>query len=422
MPMNKIMMLQSAMERANIDIDISEIINDMKKSEVLATHKFKITKPNGKRDSRWQTYYMDKEGNKKKVSSTTEQGLYDKLYAIYKADDEKITIASLFPIWIDKRREEGLNAKTIARNINHWNKYYKNSKIISKSIQKITADDIEKFFHNCITTYNLTTKELGNMKLIMTSIFKYAKKQNYIVINPFDNDVDINTVACKPKPKPKNTERIYFQDEKEALFKEVKKDISLNERTNGYAILLTFKLGLRIGELSALKWSDIDYKDKTIHIHRMETDDELDGHLKPIVVEYTKCKSEYGDRYLPLSDDDMKLLNNVKKFNMNYGYNSDYIFINNGERMTSRQIDNYLRKRCNHAGITEKSIHDIRRTVASTLYANNVSIEVIRDYLGHSDIKTTYSYIYNIETEEATKKLIINALNDNSNGLERTCA
>lgn len=416
---NNIITLQSMLERDKMNTGISKLLDEMKKDEVLKLHKFKITPPKTS-GSRWQTYYTNKEGEKKKVSSTTEKGLYEKLYDIYFSGYEKATVSILFPLWLEKRKEEGVSAKTIARNINHWDKYYKNNKIIKKPICKITADDLEKFFHNCIKKFNLTTKELGNMKIIMTGIFKYAKKQGYISINPFDNDVDINLVACKPKSKPKNTERIYFKEEKEALFKEIQKDIALNERSNGYAILLTFKLGLRIGELSALKWEDIDYKNRTIHIHRMETDEEVDGKLKPVIVDYTKCKSEYGDRYLPISNDDIQLLNEVKKFNLSNSYKSDYIFVNKGNRMTSRQIDNYLRKRCNDADIDEKSVHDIRRTVASTLYANKVSIEVIRDYLGHSDIKTTYGYIYNIETEEATNKMIINALNDN--GLERTCA
>ena len=59
-------------------------------------------------------------------------------------------------------------------------------------------------------------------------------------------------------------------------------------------------------------------------------------------------------------------------------------------------------------------MHDICRTVASEMYKNGVNIEGIRDFLGHSDIQTTFDYIYDCDSEETTKKIIINSLNDNN--------
>ena len=87
--------------------------------------------------------------------------------------------------------------------------------------------------------------------------------------------------------------------------------------------------------------------------------------------------------------------------------------------MTNRQFDNYLRKMCKYANITVKSCHDIRRTVASVMFQNGVNIETIRDYLGHSDIKTTYSYIYNVEEEETKRNNIINSLELTRTDLKR---
>ena len=51
-------------------------------------------------------------------------------------------------------------------------------------------------------------------------------------------------------------------------------------------VFLLFKLGLRIGEAVALKWSDIDWESREIHIHRMESrvEDE-NGKLQVVVVE-----------------------------------------------------------------------------------------------------------------------------------------
>jgi integrase len=57
-----------------------------------------------------------------------------------------------------------------------------------------------------------------------------------------------------------------------------------------------------------------------------------------------------------------------------------------------------------------KYAHDIRRTVASLMSKNDVAIDEIRRFLGHTDEKTTWGYIYNQDTEETTKKRIDHAL------------
>lgn len=294
----------------------------------------------------------------------------------------KHTIASIYPIWLEKRKSQGLSAGTINRNINHWDKYYKNNKIINIAIQNISVDDVENFFYDCMADFdNFTSKELGNMKIIMTDIFKIAKRNGYITYNPCD-DIEIKLNGCKAKTKHNPKDRVYFDDEKTKLFAEIDKDIKKQTRTNGYGILILFQLGLRIGELSALKWCDIDYKDKSIHIRRIETDRHT-ANSKTIraVEEHTKGKSETGDRILPLSEYVIDLFNKIKAFNKSHNLKDDYIFQNDNGCMTNRQFDNFLRKMCKYANIPIKSCHDIRRTVASVMYANGVNIEIIRDYL-----------------------------------------
>lgn len=49
-----------------------------------------------------------------------------------------------------------LSDRTVHRNQNDWNKFYRTSKIVTKPVDKITTDDIENFFYNCISEYGLT--------------------------------------------------------------------------------------------------------------------------------------------------------------------------------------------------------------------------------------------------------------------------
>ena len=90
--------------------------------------------------------------------------------------------------------------------------------------------------------------------------------------------------------------------------------------------------------------------------------------------------------------------------------NSLYLFERNGERLTARQVAYVLEKYAERQGVGTKSTHKIRKTYASMLNAYGVPIDAIREQLGHSELSTTLSYIYNPLTEDATYSMIANAL------------
>ena len=136
-----------------------------------------------------------------------------------------------------------------------------------------------------------------------------------------------------------------------------------------------------------------------------------------MIHEYTKKKSPHGNRYLPLSDYEISLFQRVKDINLRFCYSDDdFVFCDENGRTKIREIDNCIRTQCTCANIPEKSAHDIRRTVASELYNQGVSLQIIRQYLGHSSIQTTRGYILNNRSKLETSALITNALN-NLNGM-----
>ena len=393
--------------------ELESIVTRMKKDKVLLKHPYQITPP-VKEGGRWMTYILDTEVNKRvKITSYTEDGIYQKLYKIY-FPVKKETLELLYPLWEEKRKGMNLSSRTIQRNRNHWEKYYVGTKIIKKSIDRISVEDIEDFFYGCISEYDMNKKDLDNMKMIFKDIMKYAKKKGIILSNPYD-DIEINVSGCKPPNNPKDESRVYLPEEKEKFFRQLNKRLMrMLYETDSYVVFLLFKLGLRIGEAVALKWSDIDWDAREIHIHRMESlaEDE-NGKLKVAICEYTKKKSPAGDWYLPLSDYEINLFQTVKRINEEAGYSDgDFIFCDEEGRTKIREVDNCIRAQCTRAGIPVKSAHDIRRTVASEMDRKGVSIEDIRWYLGHNDIATTRTYILNNQGKQKTSKQIVNALSE----------
>ena len=151
-------------------------------------------------------------------------------------------------------------------------------------------------------------------------------------------------------------------------------------------------LGLRVGELVALKPEDIE--DDTIHIVREEVRDQTTNKYE--IVNHTKTHS---DRFVALISKSRELL---KKLDMN----GEYLFMRGSERITSRQIAYVLEKYAERNHLQTKSSHKIRKTYASRLNAGGVPLDFIRESLGHSNLNTTLEYIYNPLTPAETQSLL----------------
>ena len=392
-----------------IDGDIALWENMLKKKKVQelvnsGVHKRAITRL---KNGGMQTYVTDPDtGKRKAIQGRSEEAFYNSLYEFYFGSRSRIRMCDLYDEWKQTQMEYNLSPRTIRRYDNSYETYLKGTVIDTTPMCRISSRQCSDFFNKMISKYNLTLKQYCNIVVIPNKMFQYAIEKEIIRESPMDK-VQINTRACRNKTNLKTSDRIYFADEKKAFLSELQHQINKEEIVDYYAIALIWKLGLRIGELVALKWSDIDEQAMEIHIQRMES---RDINNKPCIVEHCKGNSPYADRRLPLSDYEMRLFDRVRDYNRDHDYSSEYIF--NGynyktcrnERRTIKNIYSSIRRICRNAGIPVKSAHDIRRTVASDLFANGETLESIRDLLGHSDIRTTSEYIVDTRAIEERGK------------------
>ena len=233
------------------------------------------------------------------------------------------------------------------------------------------------------------------MKTILKGMFEYGTKRKYMAENPFVN-VKIHVKFRQVVKKSGKTET-YNTDELKSLNKYLDFKFSETNDTVFLAVKLNFLLGLRVGELVALKWEDwIDLTN--LHIVREEVKDRVTNIYS--VVEHTKTNT---DRFVCLVPKAIKILQEIPR-------ESEYIFVRNNERITSRQIAYVLEKYAQDMGIQTKSSHKIRKTYASLLSSKGVPADAVREMLGHVSLNTTLSYIFNPLTEDETYNLISKAL------------
>ena len=402
---------------AKMTPDVLELIRTLKIEEALKMHPFKITPPKDE-NGRWQTYVNTDQG-RIKVAKKSEKDLYQALVKFYLEDKNKnITLKDFYPEWMAKRSISVNSTETLRRNDQHWKKYYLEDNIVLIPLRKLSKETIEDYFHLSIKKFNLTEKELNNMKIILKSSLELALDRGIITINPF-NKMKINYGLCRYVSKKSNKTQVYFDEEIDQLMDALDDELVIHpDDTTPLAVKLLFQMGTRLGELAAIKWSDVE--DDNIHIQRMEANEsEMTSDNKAIsfekankvVVDHLKRKNENEDRFIHLTEDALEILKQVKELNEKYHFPDEaFIFCGGQGRTTRRQIAYCIEKACSKAGMPVKSALDIRRTVASLMHKVGIPIDEIRCFLGHVDEKTTWGYIFNQYSEKTTKTMIGEAL------------
>lgn len=388
--------LQALLQCDTLDMcNVLDVIMASKRAKIKNLHTYAIT-PANSHNKYWTTYFKHENKARLLIRGKTEEELLDKLVKLYEETEklDNLTFNRLFDEWLEYKKAITNSANTIKRHRQHYVKYFEPSKLHSMKVSHIDTFVLEMECNRIVKEFNLTRKAWVNAKTILIGMFECAKRKKYIIDNPL-SDMKI-TVRYKQTVKKTGNTQTYNTDELEALNKYL--DMKYEETNDSVyiAVRLNFFLGLRIGELAALKPEDI--MGNQIHVVREAVRDQETN--QTYVVEHTKTNR---DRFVALVPQAKKLL---EKLDMD----GAYLFERDGERLRARQIEYVLEKYAQHQGIEPKRSHKIRKTYASRLNAYGVPIDAIREQLGHSELSTTLSYIYNPLTEDATYSMISDAL------------
>lgn len=378
----------------NIDSVLDEFMST-KKEQVKKVHPYSITSPASK-NGRWQTYYKSVDGKRKIVRAQTEDELLNKLVQLYFRNSyiDKMTFHELYEEWLDYKKSITNSPNTIKRHEQHYKKYFEISILNNKKVKEIDELLLEQECNRIVREFNLPRKEWSNAKTILNGMYSYAVRKKYLEIN-FMDKVQIFVKFKQVVRKTGKTET-FNSDELKSLTEFLDRMYQESGDSSYMAVKLNFLLGLRVGELVALKWED--FSENHLHIVREEIRNQVTNEIS--VVEHTKTNK---DRFVVLVPKAIAILNKLE-------HEGDYIFMKDGKRMTSIRIASVLRKYARYEGTKLKSSHKIRKTFASNLNAAGVPLDCIRELLGHSSLSTTLGYIYNPLTEAETYNLIEKAL------------
>ena len=211
-----------------------------------------------------------------------------------------------------------------------------------------------------------------------------------------DNITSLFTPVVEKEPEYEVFSEVEEQQIKEYALKDFERNTEL---TTALAVVLNFSLGLRVGELVALKWKDL--KDSYLHIRRMEQKqykEDTDGswHYQIEVVEHTKSDASYRTIYVVSSA--LEIFAKIKEYNLQRGFScdaEDYIFIYRNKRITSQAIDKKYVRYCKELGFVKKGNHTRRKTCLTKIADNpNINLKDAIQFSGHKDIQTYIKHYY----------------------------
>ncbi len=394
--------------------EVRRQVDKMKKENLLKNvHTSKINPPTEK-NPRWQTYVTDPKTGKRnfKVRGKTKEDLIQKLMDYYYPASthlDNLTMTDLYNEWLEEKTKRTTSPNTIAKHEEHYKKYLKDTPFFRKKLIEVNLDSLE-LFSNELIALGMTKNLWTNVKTILKGMLRYAER-HYGTTDLARNGIKTDIHFQQPNALPER--KVFNQDEQEDLKAYLDKYFSETHDLSFLAIRLNLLMGLRLGELSALRWEDLiktPVRNKktgkteiryAIHVYKSELTNKKTKEV--YIANHTKS---YEARKVPLVKDAVELLEKIRS----YSTSSEWIFSRDGRRLKNREIEYVLDKYSERNGLPLRSSHCIRRTYASNLYASHVPIKDISLYLGHRNVTTTEKYIFSITTEDEKYDMLEKAL------------
>ena len=338
--------------------------------------------------------------------------------------EQNISYSDYLDYWIENYCKTNLKYNTIQAYQTIIEKYLK-PELGKYRLTTLTSVKLHSFITELCSKYNFSRSYFSNiLKVIKGSFREACNVYGFVRYNPA-----MTLRLLKLEKKKKNRKHVYTQDERDKKLTRCKdKDVFT------CAFLTACYTGMRTGEVCALTWNDIDFKNGIIHIKHNVYDKKKDEKGKWYL---GSTKTETGDRKVYISNTLLNALKNYKRkqsylkkvygskyhyyhleeVKNSYGKVIEYRIVENENHLLTLNTLNLVFTRENglysgtditrypykiihqELGIKNCRFYDLRGSYATRILKNGVEIRDVADILGHKNIETTENYYISSSNE-----------------------
>lgn len=288
-----------------------------------------------------------------------------------------IQVSAWLSVWL-----EALDIKDSTKQL--YRRHIKNNitpKLGKTQLKKLNSDKLQDF----VKSLKFAPSTIRLIFSILKSALMCAEDRGYIT--------NIWSKVKLPK-KIKSEVQILTPQEQKML------ENSLSEK-NDIGILICLYMGLRIGELCALKWSDVDFENKVIHIRG--TQSRIDGKLT-----ITTPKSKASIRAIPIPN---ILLDKLKE----HKNNDKYLLSNKGGMVEVRAYRRRFKALLKTSNLPDIKFHALRHTFSSRALEVGMDYKTLSEILGHASVSITMDlYVHSLDEHKKNQMNKLNVLYNNS--------
>ena len=349
--------------------------------------------PNGTYCARFVDKFGRRKSKRSKKLQEVRQWIADATYIDEHSDLDQATdmiVDAWFDYWISIKKQT-VRPNTVR---NYSERYERNIKDVigKKLLTEVKPIHCQTIFSKMAEEgYKTTT--IYQTRIALYNMLEFARENDVLITNPCKKSVK----SDMGKPS----------DKKEALTIDVQKKFL--EAVVGYSYENQYRFvlqtGLRTGELIGLKWSDIDFENRTMKIERS-----MEYRYKVGEWRVGPPKSKSGYRTIPLTDEAIRILENQRAKNKKLKlipieWNDTVFLCRNGTPVKNSTYDTGLFKYCDRVGIPHFSMHVLRHTFATRCIEGGMKPKTLQKILGHSNIGITMNLYVHITEDEKHREI-----------------
>lgn len=293
--------------------------------------------------------------------------------------NNQLALIDFVNVWLELFKKNSIKSASYSRLLCSRDTL-KRYEIATKKICDISFFDVQKYINSLVEDgYSLSN--IKKQVLIVTAPLKQAAAMRVIGADP---SIGIR-LPIEAKVQKKTKEVIaYTEEEQDKIWQKI---VQEPENVGYSAVAFQIETGIRVGELLALKWSDVDIERCKMKIHATILNPQYTN--KATYQDSPKSKS--SNRAVPLTKKAIIILKNLKQRRT-----TEWVFEQDGKRYSYQKLTYQTKKLCREAGVRYYGEHVFRHTFATNCYYKGIDVKILSKLMGHSSVQVTYNIYINL--------------------------